>query len=228
MAKKPQSNLGCILTGIVVLLIPIVSTAACGYGTLVLFMRLDAPEVTTQWQPSGPLPAKAVKILGAGKYGYDPVVQTNDGRRYSYTCWQSNQRTPEPDCWREVAAWEEVTPLQGIQETPKFVTPNPPGKVVDAVTILWGGELIRQTNYAILEDGSMWVWDYTGGDGVAAMVAVFLAVCGALAGLAIGATISVTIGVRAWGGQRATIYFATGIMILIIMGLLFLLRLHSL
>jgi hypothetical protein len=100
--------------------------------------------------------------------------------------------------------------------------------VVDTVAILSGGELIRQTNYAVLEDGSVWMWDYTGGGGVASMAAVFLAVCGAVAGLTIGAIISVTIGIRAWGGQRATIYFAIGIMILIIMGLLFLLRLHGL
>ncbi len=224
MAKKPQSNLGCILTGIVALLIPIASAVAGGYGTWAFFNTLY-PEAT-EWQPLGSPPAKAIKILSMRDYGYDLVVQTNDGGRYKSICWPRKPAS-ELDCWRKVELSEELPPLKDTTETPHFAAPNPPGRTIDSVIIDLDGEIPEQTNYAILEDGSVWVW-YLSFARTRSLDRLGLAILGAVASFGIGTIISVKIGVKAWGGQRATIYLAIGVAILVIMGALFFLRLHSL
>ncbi len=224
MAKKPQSNLGCILTGIVVLFIPIVSAVAGGYGTWAFFSALYP--AATEWRPLGSPPAKAIKILSVHDYGYDLVVQTNDGGRYKCMCWPRKPES-ELDCWRKVELPEELPPLKDTTETPDFTAPNPPGRAVDSVIIYLIGEIPVQTNYAVLEDGSVWVWDL-GFVRTRNLDRLGLAILGAVAGFGIGTIISITMGVKTWGGRRATLYFATGIAILVVMGSLFFLSLHSL
>jgi hypothetical protein len=137
-----------------------------------------------------PPPAKAIKILGTLRG--DLVVQANDGGRYRYTCWPGDSN---PACWRNVEIWEGVTPLQDISEEPIFTAPNPPGKAVDSVAVNSGHELLRQTNYAVLEDGSVWVWDYAN-LGTAAVVFLVLAVLGAAASYVIGSIVSFVIAAK--------------------------------
>jgi hypothetical protein len=94
--------------------------------------------------------------------------------------------------------WEELPSPTDTPQAPQFAAPNPPGRAVDSLVIASGG---RQTNYAILEDGSVWTWDYAvppdsmGGEVLAAVV--LLPIC-ALASLVIGIIISVIIAVLAW------------------------------
>ncbi len=218
MAKNLQLNLGGILTGIVILLIPLVSAVAGCYGTWVFSTRPYAPEAT-QWQLSGPLPAKAIKILGKLRDRGDLVVQTDDGGRYRYIC---RERNPGLGCWQKVEVDEEIIPLKDIQEKPAFDAPNPPGRVVDSVSIPLPAipEVLRQANFAVLEDGSVWVWDYTN-LGLGALAFLMLAVFGAAVSYGIGSIISFVIAVKLWGRQQAIIWLATGLMILVILGALF-------
>ena len=224
MAAKPESNWGRILRGIVILLIPVVSAAAGGYGTWVFFTtsRTSAVEAeAVEWRPLGAPPGKAVKILGTYLPPPALCVETDDGGRYQYIGCPDK---PGPDCWRGVEACEEASLPKGAPEVLEFTARNPPGRVVDSVVIQIPIEFSEQTtNYAVLEDGSVWVWDYTR-NGLDALGWLVFSFFGAIAGFVIGIIISFAMAVRAWGWRRAITYFAIGIIILVVMGLWFVIR----
>ncbi len=195
MARKPESNLGCILRGIVFALIPIVGMIAGVYEVWITSTTPRISPETIPWQSLGFPPAKAIKVLGVSQSDHDLVVQTVDGERYIFQCGRSKPQAGQY-CWYKL---EELPPLQSISETPRFVVPNPPGSVVSSVAIPLPN---RQINYAVLEDGSVWVWNYDprppdsmGGEELATLMAFFIF---AVVGLVIGIIISVIIAVLAW------------------------------
>ncbi len=208
MAANTGSTWRRVLRAITILLIPILTAVACGFGPLAAFAMLIGgpgqalPAKQYPWVSWGSPPVKAVRILGT--YQKNLCVEAKDRTRYV----KQDCSAPSPECWRKIELWRRVVPPEDTPKNVQFRAPAPPGKVVDSVEIQ---SIPFQTNYAVLEDGSVWVWDYQlpyhDDPGVGA-IGVGLLFCGGAAGLVIGLSISFVLAVRTWGWGRAILYFA--------------------
>jgi hypothetical protein len=104
------------------------------------------------WRSLGNPPAMAAKIITTS--WSELCVEDVSGKVYCLDNLLGKEaewiiKTPQPPrTWR----YESY-----------FHSPSPPGKVVDYIeTILPDSEIIIQANYAILEDGSVWEWRFSG------------------------------------------------------------------
>jgi len=109
-----------------------------------------------------------------------------------YVC---NRTGPTRDnaCWREADQVGEVDPGAHHNESYGREVPPPPGTVVEFVHVSWyHAEREEHVRYALLEDGSVWLWDYYPD----ANWSLVLLACGPILGLALALVI-----VSLWWGM---------------------------
>jgi hypothetical protein len=99
-----------------------------------------------------------------------------------YGCEHSN--STDDSCWLEAQKPYDVDP-EATHDNRLFqgdVEP-PPGEVVDALEVtVWQAEDAFETRYILLEDGTMWKWEYD----VGAYQSLSILILGPIAGLGIG------------------------------------------
>jgi hypothetical protein len=107
-------------------------------------------------------------------------------------------------CWEEVDQPRERAPGVENRNTYQGEIPPPPGPVKDAYDVSWMfAERASHLRYAMLEDGSLWLWTYH----VDANTNLFVLLmagpfCGLVLAIAIILVIWLTAGVRALLGGR--------------------------
>ena len=114
------------------------------------------------WHPLGVPPEQATKIYYA-HYENTPFVETVNGNFYQ--CTHFRQSSSE-NCWNKV----NRSDLEIIDSYPcipdvHFNVPSPPGEVLDMIEVQGcagglGGMSTTQHNFVLLEDGSVWGWNY--------------------------------------------------------------------
>ena len=126
---------------------------ACGFGVYQWLIS------ARHWQTLGAPPEKAVAIVTGNR---DTLyVQTDTGRLYA--CTNTSTDAPE-NCWRESPPPEPSNRFVRFDENlDAFVTRAPPGKVVDTLDVTINmADFPLRTRYVLLEDGTLWWWDYDG------------------------------------------------------------------
>ncbi|CAG0942993.1 hypothetical protein ANRL1_01164 [Anaerolineae bacterium] len=161
-------------------------------GAFVSWQRLTAP------------PQKPVEIVGAkmGRDGWATIhVKTMDNRIYS--C-----RGRSVECWVETNAPANKVEnfgggsCVGSKSKSPYSVSNPPGKVVDRIQVEFcGADYGTLIEYAILDDGNVWMWNHTSGALAGLGVMAICAIGGALAGMALGAAIVIPFWIR-WLARR--------------------------
>jgi hypothetical protein len=137
-----------------------------------LYYELFAP---FQWEPL-PQPREEIALIGAD--WNSAYVETADGKIYSVS----------DSSLREVT--DADTAMHGFNWCDRLrEPPRPPGVVIDSeVACLNTGEDIQQSNYILLEDGSLWIWTYYSSFmtmGIYPVMGVFILVSLLLFGLSI-------------------------------------------
>jgi hypothetical protein len=211
IGAKTQATWRRALRTIGVLLIPVLAAVLCSCSAGTPFLILDARcyAEMNPWVSWGSPPAKATRILGT--YQNSLCVVGSDKERYV----KQDCAAPSPDCWRKLGPREKVAPLQNTTEYIEHFSNLLMSRVVDNVgTEEFGEGPPIYTTYAILEDGSVWVWKHeryfldNAGPG---MLGLLLSFVGGVAGLLIGISISFWLAVRIWGWRQAILYYAIGV-----------------
>jgi len=107
------------------------------------------------WEALGSPPERAQRLAGIGfqNGAYDVVAETAAGRRY-YCCWQPAQT----DLFVSRGNCPSLEPL-------RFPLDALPGRPVDCVGEMQWEWVTEYHYYVLLEDGSVWSWDYRYGLG---------------------------------------------------------------
>jgi len=145
------------------------------------------------WKPLGKPLEKPIKISFYEENS--PLVQTIDGT--IYTCLNSLSAN-QKDCWIKTEFLElpkkESSPCYTVDP---FDVPKLPEKVIDMVEfescpnrgLMFSTP--RQHNFALLEDGSVWAWEYSHRVGGFAFFDIFIyTIMGAVLGLILGGVIT--------------------------------------
>jgi hypothetical protein len=133
--------------------------------------RLPATPRQVVWQPLGSPPKRPVAILAVDVSSVAAVSATGTIYR-----WQFNTG------WQPV----EQLPVSG-RSSPAFDLPHepPPGEVLDLAQVVAPGEAGTYTEFALLADGSVWMWQYTQ-PGIGLLVGLVYGVVGSGVGLGVG------------------------------------------
>jgi hypothetical protein len=118
-------------------------------------------------------------------------VQTASGSIYE--CEHSGSRIPK-DCWHTA---REPLSIDKHAKTGTTVFEGqvkpPPGPVVDTLEVtVWYGDSAFETRYALLEDGTLWKWQYDEG----AVWTLGIIMLGPAAGLALSIFLVIALWVR--------------------------------
>lgn len=149
-------------------------------GLLLMYAHLRGH--LTFWQTLGqpPVPIRAFVPEHTGQL--QVAVLAEDDK--TYIC----QTSAQPDCWNEVDLSAQP-PLfsEPCYTRPNFITPTPPGPLTSEITITFcHAETAALTQYALLQDGTVWRWDHFSSSYLVLMEIVFLPLCGAWAGGMLG------------------------------------------
>ena len=174
--QKPVLNL--LLTILLALALPILGVAlgfqfsvAWNTGSLARWERLPEP------------PARVEKFVGGSTS--QVFIQAADGQIYACTLAGG-------ECWAPADAPPDYPSIDAAcAEYPiRYDLSAPPGKVMDVLETQWCHfEAGEQTNYALLEDGSLWRWHHRDANFLNLARAGVSALGGCVAGLLFGAII---------------------------------------
>jgi hypothetical protein len=127
---------------------------AIGLAAGILIGRAWNSGAFARWQRLPDPPASPVQIVGGS--ARDVYIQASDGQVYSCNpsdgpCWAQDEKPA-------------TSPAQSgdCEQYPLHYSVSPaPGKVVDSLQIQWCHfEAGEETNYVVLEDGSVWRWQH--------------------------------------------------------------------
>jgi len=163
-----------LATGVILTLLP-----CLGLVGNVAYFRYQKAGAFSHWQSLGAPPYSGVDIV-TGDIG---VVYVRTAAGNIYGCMHKRKRVAD-NCW-----YEAQEPLS-VDRKATFdnrlyqneVEP-PPGSVADMLDVtVWHAEDAFETRYILLEDGTVWKWEYDMG----AYFSLFILILGPLAGLALG------------------------------------------
>ena len=145
-----------ILIGI---LIPITSAIFAVY-VLFIYGSLSDNGSFVQWRSLGTPPESITKILGICDNAL--CVQTNDHKTYSVSTYGCEERFQS--CWKQLDQPTIQEPHFGSCWF-RFAEQDPPQSIIQIIrTNNCGSGGAIQTNYALLADGNIWVWEHTVSD----------------------------------------------------------------
>lgn len=168
-----------LVTGVILVLLPCLGLAgSAGY------LKARQAGALARWRPLGAPPDGGVDIA-TGDIG---TVYVHTAAGSIYGCRHRGARGAD-DCW-----YEAQEPLSVDREArfdkrlyQRKVEP-PPGRVVDTLEVaLWQAEDAFETRYALLEDGTVWKWEYD----VGGYLSLFIIILGPLAGVGLGIAVVV-------------------------------------
>lgn len=148
--------------------------------------------ITSTWQALGAPTEKGVDLV-TGDLDLIYVRSANDRL---YGCEHGGIRDPD-SCWAEASEPLAVDP-QVEFDNPLFqgsLAP-PRGTVVDELDVtLWYADSAFETRYVLLEDGTVWKWEYDKGSG-SLFACILGPLVGAAAGLLVAAALWIFVGRR--------------------------------
>jgi hypothetical protein len=175
-----------LLTAVILLLLP-----CLGLGGSVVYLRLWRAGTLSRWRRLEPLPARGVEfVAGTTTTVY---VRADDGRLYG--CRHRGGIEVPRDCWSEA---QEPLKLDLDRRSDQLVYTGevkpPRGTVVDTLEVSeWYAESMSEARYALLQDGTVYKWEYDTG------------MYGSLIKLALGLGIGLVLGIVAvvilWVGR---------------------------
>ena len=183
-----------LITAAILLLLP-----CLGLGGGFAYLRVRKTGVLTRWRSLGAAPGGGVEILTADI----GVVYVAAGTGKAYGC-KHRGRTADRDCWHE--AQEPLI----VDDDTKFdvrlfegEVVAPSGTVLDSLDVtIWRAEDVFETRYVLLEDGTVWKWEYD----VGSYWSFTLLVLGLAAGLVVAVVVVVVMwaraGMGAWRRRR--------------------------
>ena len=141
-----------------------------GFALLRSCQRADA----AAWESLGQPPEVPVEIVDAGLSKV--YVRARDGSLFE--C--NHSQAPHDDrCWTEVNVVGKLDPGLDQRNTYAGEIPPAPGRVVQSIDLSWHrGERSRHRRYALLEDGSVWLWDYNADANTGLLTLMAGPVCG--------------------------------------------------
>ena len=160
-----------------------------GFALLRSCQRADAAE----WESLGQPPEPPVEIVDAG---LSKVYVRVDGGSL-FEC--DHIRAPYDDrCWNEVIEVGALDPGLEYRNTFAGEIPAPPGPVVQSLDLSWHrAERAKHRRYALLEDGSVWLWDYNADANTGLLTLMGGPVCGLGLAIVVVILIWLAAGVRA-------------------------------
>ena len=175
---KPRVRL-LLATGVILILLP-----CLGLVGSVAYLKVRQAGALSRWRPLGTLPAGGVELV-TGDRG---VVYVRTAAGSIYGCKHSGTRVTE-DCW-----YEAQEPLN-VDHNATFDTrlhqrevEPPAGTVVDTLEVtIWRGGDAFETRYVLLQDGTVYKWEYDVG-GIWSLLILLL---GPMAGLVLGVVVVV-------------------------------------
>ncbi len=181
---SPRARL-LLATGAILVLVP-----SLGLVSSIAYIKARRAGLVSPWRAMGSPPGNAVEILT----GDNGVVYVRTATGSVYGCEHSGWRVAE-DCWHPA---HEPLSIQRRAKIDTWVFEGqvrpPPGAVVDALDVtLWYGDAAFETRYRLLEDGTVWKWQYDVFPfwGLGAML------IGSIGGLVLGIVIVAVLWVRA-------------------------------
>ena len=183
-----------LTTAAILILLP-----CLGLGGSVAFLRARQAGMLTRWRSLGAVPGGGVEILTADI----GVVYVAAATGKLYGC-KHRGRPAAGDCWYE--AQEPLT----IDDKANFDTRvfqgevvAPSGTVVDSLDVaIWRAEDTFETRYVLLEDGTVWKWEYD----VGSYWSLTMLILGLAAGLVLAVVVVVVMwaraGMGAWRQRR--------------------------
>ena len=141
---------------------------------------------SAEWVNLG-IPPSGAKVVHIGQHG-GFLIEGNNGVFY-YCQWVGNNSSCR---WQIQTASEADLGINDSDHLEWTDIPSPPGDVIsEAAYAFSGGEVVLQSNYAVLDDGSVWLWEYSvsGMDQLGRGLSIIA--LGLISGLIIGVTVSI-------------------------------------
>lgn len=163
----------------ITVLIILLCSPCLGLGGSVVYLNLGGDGRFSRWRSLSSPPAGAVALVTA-----DPnVVYAEAADGGVYVC-SHNGRAAGAGCWAAAEPPYEVSSDADFERS--FFTgtvPPPPGETVDQLYVsLDFVELGLEARYAVLADGTVWVWEYS----ASSYDSLIVLLAGPVVGLALG------------------------------------------
>jgi len=145
------------MKGIIRVALVVVGCTVLGFiGGLVIqspLSKVISEGAFTRWRSLGSPSERMISLLGIGQYGPDHVVYAETEAGNVYRC-----------CPRSVGQWERAEPPKYVSDQPCWRLPRraspPPRPVRDCVEIAMYEWATDRTQFALLDDGTVWMWHH--------------------------------------------------------------------
>ncbi|MCC7361185.1 MAG: hypothetical protein IT317_16995 [Anaerolineales bacterium] len=183
-------------SGLAVLIFLVLVCSPClGLGGALAYQANDGPARFTRWRSLGAPPEAAVAFVAA-----DPMVvyvETETGTVYA--C-RPKRASSDGACWQPAAAPYDIDPEADFEHSVySGDVPPPPGETRDVVFVsIFYADAAFEARYALLADGTIWVWEYSASSNLALLVLL----AGPVVGLALGLVVIVILLIANARAQR--------------------------
>ena len=134
-------------------LIPVILTLVGLVLGLGVFLISEFIHQWGSWEELDTPPSSLLRLAAATDRHV--IVETSDGTFYEVYC---RATYPDERCWEKTGPPREASISYACDD---YWLPAPPGPVRDRLAFCLRHEYIRLTQYALLEDGSLWRWQVT-------------------------------------------------------------------
>ena len=187
MRRKPWVRL-LWATGVLLVTLPCLGLVGSS-----VYLKARQAGALSRWRSLGTLPARGVEL----ETGDIAVVYVRTAAGSIYGCRHKGTRE-ERDCW-----FEAQEPLEVDREAtfdkrlyPREVEP-PAGTVVDTLQVtVWRAEDAFETRYALLQDGTVYKWEYDVGSYWSLLILSFGPIAGLVSGVVVVAILWAGAGLR--------------------------------
>lgn len=168
-----------LATGVILVLLP-----CLGLVGSVVYLRARQAGAFSRWRSLGALPDNGIDIV-TGDVG---VVYVVTAAGSIYGCRHRGTRVAD-DCWYETQEPLSVDQKARFDKSLYQREVEPPvGTVVDTLEVtVWQAEDAFEVRYILLEDGTVWKWEYD----VGSYLSLFIIILGPIAGVALGIVVVV-------------------------------------
>ena len=169
-------------------LIPVITTLLGLLIGLAVFLISNFIHQRGSWEALDTPPGSLRRLAAATSRHV--IVETSDGTFYEVYC---RAEYPDERCWERTGP----PPAEpGPFACDDYRLPAAPGPVRDLIASCFRHEYIRLTQYALLEDGSLWRWEVTTNP-LGQVASLFWSVV-------LGAVVGAIVGVYVWLARNGT------------------------
>lgn len=198
IASDPDRPAPSPASALVLVVLAILLCSPClGLGGSAAFLSTGGQGRLSRWRPLSAPPAGAAALVTA-----DPnIVYVETGSGAIFVCEHSGDPAGA-DCWQAAEPPFEIASEANFERAVySGAVPPPPGEAVDQlyVSIIFA-EAAFEARYAVLADGTVWVWEYDA-NSYASLVVLLL---GPVVGLVLGLVVIGLLIITGAGRRRAS------------------------